>query len=340
MSVKRAILLRVYLAFLAVCLLGAAILAQAFRVQRFEGAHLISLADSLTTDYKPIDAERGNIIAEDGRVLASSLPYYEIRADLNAEALTKNIFNEHVDSLAWYLSRFKGDRSKDYYEQVLRNARSSVNRYFLIAKNVTYPELQQMRKWPLFRLGRNKGGLIAVQTNKRSMPYKVLAHRTIGYAREGIKPVGLEGKFDEQLAGMRGKRLMQRIAGGTWIPVNDDNEIMPVHGKDVITTIDINLQDVAENALMKALQKHDADHGSVIVMEVKTGKIRAIANLGLTSEGEYWETMNYAVGEASEPGSTMKLATFTLQIVLIWKKELRSSTRTKCMIRKSTICGM
>lgn len=310
MSVKRAILFRIYLAFIAVCLLGAAILAQAFRVQQIEGAHLITLADSLTTDYIPIDAERGNILAEDGRVLASSLPYYEVRADLNAEALTKKIFNQHVDSLAWCLSRFKGDRSKEYYEQMLRNARSSGSRYFLIAKNVTYPEMQQMRKWPLFRLGRYKGGMIAVQTNKRSMPYKVLAYRTIGSVRAGIQPVGLEGRFDEQLAGMRGKRLMQRIAGGTWIPVNDDNEIMPVHGKDVITTIDINLQDVAENALLKALQKHNADHGCVVVMEVKTGKIRAIANLGLTNEGEYWEKLNYAVGEASEPGSTMKLATF------------------------------
>lgn len=309
-SVKKAILLRIYIAFIAVCLFGIAIVMQAFRVQTIEGHDLIARADSLTTDYIPIDAERGNIMAEDGRVLASSLPYYEIRADLNAEALTKTIFDDGVHGLAVELSKFKKDRSATEYERILRNARASGNRYFLIAKNVTYPELRQIRKWPLFEKGRNKGGLIAIQTNKRSMPYQILAHRTIGYAREGIKPVGLEGRFDAHLAGVRGKRLMQRISGGTWIPVNDDNEIMPVHGKDIITTLDINLQDVAENALMKAMHKHSADHGSVIVMEVKTGKIRAIANLGLTSDGEYWETMNYAVGEASEPGSTMKLATY------------------------------
>jgi len=308
MSIKRDILLRIYLAFFAVCLLGAAILAQAFRVQQFEGEHLVSLADSLTTDYMPIDAERGNIMSEDGRLLATSLPYFEVRADLNAQSLTKKIFNANVDSLAICLSRYKGEHGPGYYEQVLRSARASGNRYFLIARNVTYPELQQMRKWPLFRLGRYKGGMIAVQTNKRAMPYKMLAHRTIGYAREGVKPVGLEGSFDEQLAGVRGKRLMQRIAGGTWIPVNDDNEIMPEHGKDIITTLDINLQDVTESALLKALVKHDADHGCAVVMEVKTGKIRAIANLGLTNDGEYWETYNYAVGEAAEPGSTMKLA--------------------------------
>ncbi|HXH19701.1 MAG TPA: penicillin-binding protein [Chitinophagales bacterium] len=307
MSIKRAILLRIYLAFFAICLLGVAILARAFHIQRFEGTRLITMADSLTTDYLPIDAERGNILSEDGRVLASSLPYYEVRFDVNAEALSRKIFEEHVDSLAWYLSRFKGDNSQKYYQQILRNARSSGSRYFLIARNVTYPELQQMKKWPLFRLGRYKGGFIAVQTNKRTMPYQMLAHRTIGYVREGVKPVGLEGNFDKQLAGIRGKRLMQRIAGGTWIPVNDENEIMPEHGKDIITTLDINLQDVAENALLKALYKHNADHGCVVVMEVKTGKIRAIANLGIAEHGDYWETYNYAVGEAAEPGSTMKL---------------------------------
>lgn len=308
MNIRRAILLRIYLAFLAICLLGIAILVRAFQIQQFEGGSLISLADSLTTDYLPIDAERGNILSEDGRVLASSLPYYEVRVDLNAEALTDKIFNANVDSLAWHLSRFKADNSKNHYLQILRNARSSGNRYFLIARNVTYPELHRIKTWPLFRLGRYKGGLIVIQTNKRTMPYQMLAHRTIGYVREGVKPVGLEGNFDKQLAGVRGKRLMQRIAGGTWIPVNDDNEIMPEHGKDVITTIDINLQDVSENALMNALRKHGAHHGCAVVMEVKTGRIKAIANLGMSESGDYWETYNYAIGEATEPGSTMKLA--------------------------------
>jgi len=293
MNIRRAILLRIYLAFLAICLLGIAILVRAFQIQQFEGGSLISLADSLTTDYLPIDAERGNILSEDGRVLASSLPYYEVRVDLNAEALTDKIFNANVDSLAWHLSRFKADNSKNHYLQILRNARSSGNRYFLIARNVTYPELHRIKTWPLFRLGRYKGGLIVIQTNKRTMPYQMLAHRTIGYVREGVKPVGLEGNFDKQLAGVRGKRLMQRIAGGTWIPVNDDNEIMPEHGKDVITTIDINLQDVSENALMNALRKHNAHHGCAVVMEVKTGRIKAIANLGMPESGDYWETYNY-----------------------------------------------
>ncbi len=308
MSFKRIILLRIYVAFFAVCLLGAAIIMQAFRIQRTQGEYLVSLADSLTTDYLPIEAERGNILSEDGRLLATSLPYFEVRADLNADALTDKVFYNNVDSLALLLSQFNQDKSFGYYKQMLVNARRSGNRYLLIDRNVTYPQLQELKEWPLFRLGRYKGGLITVQTNKRTMPYKILAHRTIGYVREGVKPVGLEGSYDDQLVGVRGKRLMQRIAGGTWIPVNDDNEIMPENGKDVVTTLDINLQDVAENALLKALQKYNADHGSVVVMEVGTGKIRAIANLGKIEGGEYWEKYNYAVGEATEPGSTLKLA--------------------------------
>ncbi len=308
MSIKRNILLRIYLAFFAVCLLGVAIVFRAYQIQQVEGVNLISIADSLTTDYKPIDAERGNILSEDGRLLATSLPYFEIRADFNSDALTDKLFFEQVDSLAWHITMFKGDRSISHYKQMLINAHRSGNRYLLIARNVTYPELQDIKTWPLFREGRYRGGLIAIQNNKRTMPYKLLAHRTIGYVREGVKPVGLEGSYDAHLTGTEGKRLMQRIAGGTWIPVNDDNEIMPENGKDIITTIDINLQDVAENALLKALRKHKAAHGSAVVMEVKTGKIRAIANLGSMSDGDYWEKYNYAIGEATEPGSTMKLA--------------------------------
>ncbi|GIV34256.1 MAG: penicillin-binding protein [Chitinophagales bacterium] len=308
MSIKRSILARIYITFFFLCLMGAAILFKVIHIQQVEGKYLISLADSLTTDYLPIEAERGNVLTEDGQLLATSLPFFEIRADLNAEALTDNIFYSNVDSLAWHIAQFKKDKPATYYKQMLVNARKMGNRYLLIEKNITYPELQQIKQWPLFRMGRYKGGLIVIQESKRTRPYQILAHRTIGYVREGIKPVGLEGRFNEYLAGVSGKRLMQRIAGGTWIPVNDENEIMPENGKDIVTTIDINLQDVAENALYKALQKHNADHGSVVVMEVATGKIRAIANLGKIQDGSYWENYNYAIGEATEPGSTIKLA--------------------------------
>lgn len=308
MSIKKDILWRIYLAFFVFGAVGVAVIGKALKIQTVEGAHWRALADSTYTAYMPIDAERGNIISEDGRLLATSLPFFEVRFDVNADALTDKIFNQHIDELAGEMSAFFGDKSKAEYKKYLIKARNSRQRYLLIRKNVTYPELQEIKSWPLFNLGRYKGGLIAIQHNKRVMPFKMLAHRTIGYVRSDIQPVGLEGQFDEPLAGVRGKRLMQKIAGGTWIPVNDEDEIRSENGRDVVTTIDVNLQDVVESSLLKAIKRHNADHGTCIVMEVETGKIKAIANIGRTGEDEYWEDYNYAVGEATEPGSTFKLA--------------------------------
>lgn len=308
MSIKKDILWRIYAAFFAFSIVGVAVIGKALKIQTVEGEHWRALADSTYTAYMPIDAERGNIISEDGRLLATSLPFFEVRFDVNADALTDKIFNQHIDELAGEMSAFFGDKSKASYKQYLIKARNSRQRYLLIRKNVTYPELQEIKTWPLFNLGRYKGGLIAIQHNKRVMPFKMLAHRTIGYVRADIQPVGLEGQFDEPLAGVRGKRLMQKISGGTWIPVNDEDEIRSENGNDIVTTIDVNLQDVVESSLLKAIQRHNADHGTCIVMEVETGKIKAIANIGKTNNDEYWEDYNYAVGEATEPGSTFKLA--------------------------------
>lgn len=308
MSIKTDILWRIYLAFGLICLLGMAILFQAFKIQTVEGAHWRSMADSLTTAYIASEAERGNIYSEDGRLMATLLPFFEVRMDVNTKALTDNIFYNKVDSLALCLANHFQDATPQYYQKYLTNARRTGKRYLLIRKHATYPDLQAMKEWPLFRLGRYKGGFIAIQKNKRVNPFRMLAHRTIGYVRDDVQPVGLEGKFDSYLSGVAGKRLMQRIAGGVWIPINDDDEIESQNGQDIVTTINVDLQDVAEHALLKMLTKHDADHGCVIVMEVKTGKIKAIANLGKMKAGEYWEKYNYAVGESTEPGSTFKLA--------------------------------
>lgn len=308
MSIKRDILWRIYLAFFVFCVGGVAIVGKTFVIQTVEGEHWRSLADSTFTAYVPIDAERGNILSEDGSLLATSLPFFEVRFDVNADALTDKIFYEHVDELAAKMAGYFGNKTTAEYKKYLIRARKSGKRYLLIRKDVTYPELQEIKSWPIFNKGRYKGGLIAIQHNRRVMPFKMLAHRTIGYVRSDIKPVGLEGQYDEELAGVRGKRLMQKIAGGTWIPVNDEDEIRSENGYDLQTTIDVNLQDVAESSLLKAIKRHNADHGTCIVMEVKTGKIKAIANIGKTGEDTYWEDYNYAVGEATEPGSTFKLA--------------------------------
>lgn len=307
MNTKKEIVLRVYLVFGLILLVAGAISVQVLKIQVKEGPVWVSLADSLTTKYISIEAGRGNLLSEDGGLLATSLPYFEVRVDWKSPAMRDELFDKHVDSLSIMMAAFLGKPKHDVKKSIIQ-ARKRGNRYFLIAKNLTYPELQEIKSWPLFNLGRYKGGLIVMRRNKRVNPYKMLAHRTIGYVRDDILPVGLEGSYDDYLTGVKGKRLMQKIAGGTWIPVNDEEEISPQNGKDVVTTIDINLQDVLENALLKALQRHKADHGTAVLMEVKTGKIRAIANIGSFKDGSYWEKYNYAVGEAREPGSTFKTA--------------------------------
>ncbi len=307
MSIKRDILWRVYLAMLFVVVLGGGILFKTFQIQHVEGSHWRALADSLTTAYLPIDAERGNIFASDGSLLATSLPFFDIRFDARTEAITQVFFNEKVDSLAHMLSLHFKDKTKQQYKQQLINARNSGKRYTLIKSNITYHDLQAVKTFAIFNKGRFRGGLIVIQKSKRVHPFQMLASRTIGFQRNDKIAVGLEGKYNEALAGVQGKRLMQKIAGGTWVPVNDNEEFSSVHGNDIVTTIDIELQDVLEHALLSALDSHQAHHGCAVLMEVATGKIKAIANLGRDKNGKYSEDYNYAVGEATEPGSTFKL---------------------------------
>ncbi len=288
-------------------LFGIAILVQVFRIQVVQGQYWIAMAESQTLAYKNIDALRGNIFADDGSLLATSLPTYEIRMDLKAEALTDDVFKKGIDSLAIELSNLFKDKSAREYKLELERARKAGERYHLIKRRVTYLELKKLREFPIFRKGRYKGGFLYVQKNERARPFKILAARTIGYDREGQKPVGLEGAYDKVLRGTSGKRLMQKIAGGVWMPVNDENEVEPEDGADLYTSIDINIQDVAEHALMKQLIKHNSDHGCVVLMEVETGLVKAIANLSRNPDGTYSENYNYAIGESTEPGSTFKL---------------------------------
>ncbi|MEQ8909082.1 MAG: penicillin-binding protein [Vicingaceae bacterium] len=304
---KKDIAWRIYLVYFVVCLFGLTIIAKAVSIQLLEGEELKQKVKSLTRLEKEIEAVRGNIYAVDGSLLATSIPIYEVRFDPNADAITQELFDEHVDSLALELSLLFKDRSVAAYRKDLIGARQAGERYHLIRRNVKYTELKKLKHFPLFRRGKYKGGLIVHQKNKRERPFKVLAARTIGYEREGVTPVGLEGAYSEILSGVDGQRLMQKISGGVWMPVGDENEIEPEDGRDIYTTIDVNLQDVAESALLKQLQKHGADHGCVVLMEVKTGAVKAIANLKRTKEGKYYEGYNYAIGESTEPGSTFKL---------------------------------
>lgn len=307
MEVKKDIMWRIYVAFFFICLFGIAITVQIFRIQFVQGSYWKEKADSATTDYKDILAARGNIFSDDGSMLATSVPIYDVRMDLMADGLSSDQFDDNVDSLALCLSELFKDKSKLEYKHDLKREREEGNRYFLVQRNVHYPELQKVKEFPILRLGRYRGGMIVEHRNVRELPFKMLAARTIGYQRE-VKPVGIEAAFDKELEGVGGKRLMQKISGGIWIPINDKDEIEPKDGNDLITTIDVNIQDVAEHALEEHLRKHNADHGCAVLMEVETGEIKAIANLSKTSEGNYCEDFNYVIAEATDPGSTMKMA--------------------------------
>ncbi len=306
-SPNKELLNRSYLIYFSLCLLGLAIVGKAVFIQIFEGSALREKAENLTTVFRDIEAVRGNIYADDGSMLATSVPIYEVRMDLNADGLTDDVFYGNLDSLCISLAQLFDDKSTIEWKRDLTEQRVRGNRYYLIKRKVKYHQMKAMRDFPIFQLGRYTGGFIVLQQNRREKPFRMLAARTIGYSRKDIKPVGLEGAYQKELAGVSGKRLMQKISGGVWMPINYENEVEPQDGFDIHTTINLNIQDVAENALLKQLQLHDADHGCVILMEVSTGEIKAIANLSQDDDGDYWEYYNYAIGESTEPGSTFKL---------------------------------
>ena len=310
MEVKRDILWRVYLCFIGMVLLSLVVLGKVFYIQRVQGAYWKGLSDSLHQKFIELDAERGTIFSEDSSMLSTSIPYFNLYIDFGADGLREKggrRFTENVDSLSLCLSRLFGDQSAAAYRKVLWQGYRREDRYYEIAANVPFEKYQQLRGFPLVREGRNKSGWIAEVVNKRLNPFGLLANRTIGLARTNAQNVGLERTYDTLLKGETGRRLVRYIAGGAYVPV-EGYEIESQNGKDIITTLDVNIQDIAESALLREMTANQADHGTCIVMEVATGKIKAISNLGLQSDGTYWEDLNYAI-RATEPGSTFKLAT-------------------------------
>jgi cell division protein FtsI (penicillin-binding protein 3) len=268
------------------------------------------MSDSMHQRFVELDAERGTIYSEDGEMLSTSVPYFDIYIDFGADGLREKNgkrFKENIDSFSIALSKFFGDKTSSAYKKELKKAYADENRYYLLRKGLTFEEYKEFRAFPLVRLGRNKSGVIAEVQSKRLNPFGLLAKRTIGLARDNAQNVGLERTYDEMLKGTTGKRLVRFISGGAAIPV-DGYEIDPENGKDIITTIDIQMQDIVESALMKMLVQNEAQYGTAIVMETKSGKIKAIANLGRDKNGNYNESLNYAL-QATEPGSTIKLAT-------------------------------
>lgn len=318
MEARKDILWRSYLIYLGMVILGVFIFGKALYIQVAEGSYWKSLSDSLHLDYRELDAERGTIYSEDGRMLSSSIPYFDIYLDFGAEGVQEKNgtrFKQHLDSLSIQIASILGGENPAQYRKELLGVFNRQDRYYLLEKNINYSQYRALRNMPFISKNKNKNGFIFVEKEKRLTPFGLLAKRTIGLSREYIgtdkktivNNVGLEKTYDSLLKGITGKRLVRRIAGGAYVPV-EGSEIEPENGKDIITTIDINIQDLAENALLKVMEENECRNGTCIVMEVKTGKIKAIANLGRQPDGSYAEDFNYAITR-SEPGSTFKLIT-------------------------------
>ncbi len=316
MEAKKDIVLRTYFLYTIISLLGIAICGRVLYIQRVQGSKWKKEEANFTTSFRTIEAVRGNIYAEDGNLLATSLPYFDVAMDVNTEYMTDDIFSSSIDSLSMSLSSLFKDKSENEYYKLLKTARDNGERYVMIHHSVSYDDLQKMKRFPLIRFGKFKGGLIVQENNRRELPFKDLAERTIGYERENVQPVGLEGSYGAYLAGVNGQGLMVKTAGGVWVPLDNSENLQPQNGCDIISTINVNYQDVAENALRTQLMKHHADHGCVVLMEVKTGRILAIANLTRkdSSSESYQEMYNYVIGESMEPGSTFKL--FSLLVAM------------------------
>jgi len=290
-----------------------AVVFKLFSIQFIQGDKYRDLAEKRTVKNDVIPANRGNVYAADMSLLATSVPKYDIRFD--AITPSERNFKEHIIGLSDSLSKYFG-KSSTHYQQVLGKARVNKNRYFLLGRNLSYTDYIRFRSFPLLNLGAFKGGLIVEQTTKREHPMGGIAQRTIGYERfdedGNVTRPGIDGAFGvKYLRGEDGHRLKQKIGKGQWKPVADFNQVEPKDGYDVVTTIDVNIQDIAHHSLLQQLEKYKADHGCVVVMDVKSGEVKAISNLGRNSNGYYYERLNYAVGESHEPGSTFKLMAVT-----------------------------
>lgn len=309
MEIKKEIIFRTYLVFLGLALFSMMIVGKTVYIQLAQGNYWRSMADSAHISEEQIAAERGTILSESGEVLSTSIPEFDIYVDFQANGLIEEegkLFYTYRDSLALGLSKLFGDKKTSEYKKILNDGFKKKDRFFLLKRKISFLDYEELKKLPLVRLGKNKSGFIGVVRMKRLYPFRSLANRTIGIARDNNN-VGLEKYYNSSLAGTNGSRFVRYIAGGAGVPI-EGTDIEPVDGNDLITTLNVNIQEIAHEALARMMVQNEAERGTCIVMEVKTGKIRAIANLGRQKDGSYWEDYNYAL-TPSEPGSTWKLVT-------------------------------
>ncbi len=315
MSDRTNILAKLNILYILILIFGALIIGKIVYYQFFYDKEIINQAIKTTRIYTTIEPIRGDIYSSDGKLLATSVAYFEAGIDLNCDAITQQVFDDSIPALAICLGELFESKSAAQFKQEMISARDAGSRYYRFSYNISYSDFKKLSKFPLLRNGRIKGGFVYQKSFKREKPFGILARRTIGtVASPGRIGVGLEDSFDKDLRGIEGYTVKERIPGNMWMPVEDAQHIEPKDGLDLISTIDIGIQDVAETALERQMIKHNADYGTVVIMEVKTGKIIAIANLKKHHDGFYYEERNYAVGNATDPGSTFKLASIIVAL--------------------------
>src|SRR5664280_1949997 len=309
MAAREEIVWRGALVYFAIGLLAVVLLVRVLILQYVQRGKWADMSEKYVFKTAEVQANRGDILTSDERLLASSVPYYTIYMDTRSSGMSSSTWSNGISGLSAGLAHLLGVRSASGWRSAITEARKKGDRYFLIQRKVNYETLKKLKELPIFREGQYKGGMVAQAENRRILPNSDLASRTIGYLNLGEgNEVGVEGAFDKDLAGKNGVAIKQRLTGGDWITVEGPNSVESRDGNDIVTTLDLDLQDVASTALLNQLRKNNADHGCAVLMEVATGKIKAIANLGLQSDGDYHESYNYAIGESTEPGSTFKLA--------------------------------
>ena len=294
--------LRIIGLYLFVLLIAVAVISKIVKVQQFD--------DLINTSSQPrfftVEAPRGNILSDDGSLLAISMPLYNIFLDMSV--MSDVLFERHIVEISDALADLFEDKTAEEYDQFLRLAKNSKkNKYVRLQLKVTHNDLIVLKSLPIFKLGQNRGGLIAEQRPNRETPFGLLAQRTVGVLRD-VNPVGIERAFNQTLSGVDGRHLKRKIAQKVWVPQDSEGNYLPKAGKDIITTINIDMQDVAEKSLERTLIKENADWGCVVLMEVETGEVKVIANLMKDTLDRVNEKYNYALAMHDAPGSTFKLA--------------------------------
>ncbi len=308
MDVKKDILRRVYLTFFVMTAFAVLVIAQIINLQFFQAKKIQESVVAKTAGYRTVEANRGDIYSCDGSLMATTMTYYLVGMDLSSRALDDKDFKQNIGALCDSLEDLLKLKTANEYRRELEAARKEKKKWYKLHDGLTFSEFRRLKQFPLFKKGKYESGLVYSRIVRRERPYEMLAYRTIGNV--DVKPIGIEGAYNLELRGENGLQYQRKIGEGIWVPIDDANSIEPQDGGDIYTTIDMNVQDIAETELLRNMRKFEADHGCVVVMEVATGKIRGIANLKLDSTGRYREEINYAVGDAIEPGSVFKLASY------------------------------